>query len=128
MKKTKANLEGMSLRFGLRFAATFAPNFLIQNIIRTSIRITSLVVSNVQGPSTELKLAGRKMAYLVFWPPGKDHIGCSISIFSYNGFIYMAASSDENVSKNPEELLEDLPSIIMSLAESTGSKGLLDSD
>ena len=122
MLKTKSNLEGMSLRFGLRLAATFAPNFLIQYIIRTSVRTTSMVVSNVQGPSNVLKLAGKKMTYLVFWPPGKDHIGSSISIFSYNGSIYMGASSDVNVCENPKQILEDLPHIVVSLAESLDSK------
>jgi len=128
MEITKQSLEGMSMRFGLRVAASFTPNFLLQNIVRTSVRNTSMIVSNVQGPAYELSLAGRKMNFMVFWPPCKDHIGCSISIMSYNGSVYMGVLSDVNITEHPEEIIEDLPSIIVSLAESSGYKRLNDSD
>ena len=120
MEVTKEALEGMSMRFGLRVAASFVPNFLLQNIIRTSVRNTSMIISNVQGPAHELSVSGRKMNYMVFWPPCKDHIGASISILSYNGSVYMGVLSDVNVTEHPEEIIEDLPNIITSLAESSG--------
>lgn len=118
MKVRKESMEAISIRIGLRLAASILPNGLIQQVLRTSIRNSPMVVSNVQGPSHELILSGRKLTSLVFWPPGKDHLGSSVSIMSYNGSIYIGALSDVNILKNPEKLVEDLPLIIMSLAES----------
>ena len=118
MKVRKESLEAISLRIGLRLTASIVPNGLMQQVLRTSIRNSPMVVSNMQGPSHELILSGRKLTSLVFWPPGKDHLGSSVSVMSYNGSIYVGALSDVNVTKHPEKLVEDLPLIIMSLAES----------
>ncbi|XP_066931831.1 probable diacyglycerol O-acyltransferase tgs1 [Clytia hemisphaerica] len=122
MKSRKDSLEGMSMRIGLRLLAEMTPNCAMQEIIRSSASNAVMIVSNVQGPSHELMLAGNKLSSLVFWPPGKDSIGSSISIMSYNGFIYTGALSDTNIMKYPEKMIEDLPAIIMSLAESFTSK------
>ena len=118
MKARKQSYEAMSIRFGLRIAASILPNFLLQKVLKMSIRNSPMVVSNVQGPTHELILAGRKLTSLVFWPPGKNHLGSSVSIMSYNGSIYIGALSDVSVTKHPEKLVEDLPLIIMSLAQS----------
>ena len=47
----------------------------------------SIVLTNVPGPRTPLKLAGEHVSRIMFWVPQSGRMGIGISIFSYAGTV-----------------------------------------
>lgn len=125
MCRVKDNLVGLSVRLTMRLLGYFTPMWATNLVIGKSIRGVNMVLSNLPGPQQQLALSGHKIQFLTFWPPAKNNIGSSCSIFSYDGNIYIGICSDEMVTKYPEQILADLDDVLSSLVKMTGvSDGL----
>jgi WS/DGAT/MGAT family acyltransferase len=65
-------------------------------------RKASLVITNVPGPRSKLRLAGRRLQDMVFWAPHPCGLGCGASILSYAGLVRVGIRSDAAVVPDPE--------------------------
>jgi diacylglycerol O-acyltransferase / wax synthase len=78
-------------------------------------RKTSLVLTNVPGPSRPVSLGGARVARIMFWVPQATRMGLGISIFSYAGAITIGVLSDAEVVRDPHELVARIHAEIASL-------------
>jgi len=85
---------------------------------------SSMVLSNVPGPQTPLRLDGSPVEMCCFWPPQKNHIGMAASMLSYNGELRIAVCCDDGLKTNPHELVKRFPEIFNSLAKTVGVEDL----
>ncbi len=82
-------------------------------------RKASVVVTNVPGPQSRLRLAGAPVRDIVFWVPHPAGLGLGISILSYAGRVRVGFRADTAIVPDPdllarfftEELSKDLPPI-----------------
>ncbi len=68
----------------------------------------SLVASNLRGPQAQLKLAGAKVAQLLFWVPQAGDIGTGVSMLSYNGGVQFGVMADRQLIPDPAELVAEI--------------------
>lgn len=122
MQVVKENLVGFSIRLTMRIIGYFTPMVFTNYVISGSIRSVNMVLSNVPGPQDVVSISGHKIRFLTFWPPARDKISSSCSIFSYNGNIYLGICSDEAVTKYPERMIADMDAVLDSLQEFVGLK------
>jgi WS/DGAT/MGAT family acyltransferase len=65
----------------------------------------STVLTNVPGPRQEIYFAGRELKNLLFWVPQSGNIGLGISIISYNGKVTLGIMVDEQLVRNPQQVI-----------------------
>ena len=68
----------------------------------------SLVLTNVPGPRTRLRLAGVPVSRMMFWVPQSGRMGLGISIFSYAGTVTIGILVDAGLVPDPDALVADL--------------------
>ena len=66
----------------------------------------SLIVTNVPGPQKQLYLAGMPVKLAMAWVPQSGRIAVGVSIFSYNGNVWVGIATDQSLVPDPETLLE----------------------
>jgi len=66
---------------------------------------TSLVMTNVPGPTVRLYLAGMTLRRMMFWVPQSAGLGLGVSIFSYAGEVDIGVVSDERVIPDPDTVV-----------------------
>ena len=66
---------------------------------------TSLVMTNVPGPTVRLYLAGMTLRRMMFWVPQSAGLGLGVSIFSYVGEVDVGVMSDERVIPDPDTVV-----------------------
>ncbi|XP_069688121.1 uncharacterized protein [Periplaneta americana] len=91
----------------LRVAATFLPASLLEAVIRSSQ--SSLVVSNIVGPTQELSLAGNRLRTMMFWIPNRDTTGIGVTVLSYHGHLQIGIIADKALitSKQDAQMILD---------------------
>lgn len=67
-------------------------------------RKASLVVTNVRGPTTPVRLGGAEVDRLLFWVPHPATLGLGVSILSYAGTIRVGVRADTGVLPDPNAL------------------------
>ena len=65
---------------------------------------STLVASNVPGPSHQLYVAGSRISQLMFWVPQSGGIGLGISILSYNGQVQFGLIADRKRVPDPRNI------------------------
>ncbi len=101
------NLIGMVPRFIQR---------LIVNFFGTKI---TAVMTNVPGPQHPIFLAGKEVQTILFWVPQSGRTGMGVSIFSYNGHVYIGLATDAGLIPEPAEIIRELHSEYHELREVT---------
>ena len=86
-------------------------------------RKSSLVVTNVPGPTEVLRLAGVPLREIVFWVPHPARLALGISILSYAGEIRVGARSDIAVIADPERIVAHFEDELRALEAAIGSPG-----
>jgi WS/DGAT/MGAT family acyltransferase len=79
-------------------------------------RKTSLVCTNVPGPSDTLYLAGKELTDVVFWVPHPAKLGLGVSILSYAGDIRVSVRTDVAVIDDPTEFVRMFEDELSALA------------
>jgi diacylglycerol O-acyltransferase / wax synthase len=67
---------------------------------------SSLVLTNVAGPTSRLRLAGVDVTRLMFWVPQAGGIGLGVSLMSYDGGVTLGVTSDAAVLAEPGHLVD----------------------
>lgn len=91
--------------FGLIAAAGSAPPALQRRLLRLFWHKASLIVTNVPGPTSRIRFAGREVEDVQFWVPQSQGIGVGLSIFSYDGHVRIGAATDARLVPDPDELV-----------------------
>ena len=65
-------------------------------------RKSSVVVTNVPGPSQHLHFAGRTIERLLFWVPQAGGIALGVSVMSYAGTVVLGVLSDTASLPDPD--------------------------
>lgn len=67
-------------------------------------RKASLVVTNVRGPLTRVRLAGTELERMMFWVPHPATLGLGVSILSYAGTLRVGVRADAGLLVDPAAL------------------------
>ncbi|MCH8486824.1 MAG: wax ester/triacylglycerol synthase family O-acyltransferase [Candidatus Cyclonatronum sp.] len=68
---------------------------------------TSLVLTNVPGPSIPLYLGGCEVDNILFWVPQAGRVGLGISVISYNNKVRIGVATDANIIPDPSKIVDD---------------------
>ncbi len=105
-KALKHSIEPVLIYNLLHIVADVIPQSIEQkfsNFLGTKI---AGVVTNVPGPKEAIYLAGYKVKDIMFWVPQTNPLGIGISIISYNNRVCLGVVTDENLVKNPDEIIK----------------------
>ncbi len=89
---------------------------------------TSLVLTNVPGPRSKLRLAGIPVSRIMFWVPQSGRMGLGMSIFSYAGEVTMGVLTDASLVPDPESIITELHAELAALLTSVRGEPHLPSD
>jgi WS/DGAT/MGAT family acyltransferase len=106
MDAIKHSPEG-GLSFAILEAVGRTPHQIEQSLLDVFTQKTSAVLTNVQGPSEPVYLAGNKIAGVVPWVPAAGTIGMGIDLFSYNGGVTVSLQVDAGLVPDPETIIAD---------------------
>lgn len=81
----------------------------------------SMVLTNVPGPRTPLRLAGARVSRIMFWVPQSGRMGIGISIFSYAGSVTIGVIVDAGLVPDPDALVADLHVELVALRASAAA-------
>lgn len=104
--------------FGLLAVLGHGPAVLERTTLEFLSKKTSLVVTNVPGPSTARFLAGARIRQPMVWVPQSGAIGLGLSILSYDGTVQFGMVADKSVSSDIREVIRDFPAQFEVLAQS----------
>lgn len=65
----------------------------------------SAVVTNVPGPTQPIYLAGSRVAGCVSWVPSSGRIPLGLSMFSYDGKVFVGVAGDAHLVPHPERIV-----------------------
>jgi len=106
MDAIKHSREG-GLSYAILEAVGRTPHQIEQSLLDVFAQKTSAVLTNVQGPSEPVYLAGSKIAGVVPWVPAAGTIGMGINIFSYNGGVTVGLQVDAGLVPDPGAIIAD---------------------
>jgi hypothetical protein len=84
-----------------------AGRFVEQIGVEIFTRKATLMVTNVPGPRTRVRLAGRELSSVMVWAPTSGRMGLSATLLSYGGELRIGIAADANLDLEPEELVRD---------------------
>ncbi|KAG8254570.1 uncharacterized protein LOC124354164 [Homalodisca vitripennis] len=76
----------------LRVVATLLPTWLLRPMMQSTH--STLVLSNLPGPTRLTKLAGHTLHDLVFWVPNRTTTGVGVTVLSYAGRLQLGLMAD----------------------------------
>lgn len=85
----------------------FPPNFVKKMGTTTSLRNITAVLTNVIGIDSDITFLGHHILEMPIFVPPPHGVGIGVAILSFKGKMYLSFSTDENLVKNPNELLND---------------------
>jgi diacylglycerol O-acyltransferase / wax synthase len=103
LDRIKASQEAI-VSLGVLAALGRAPEAVEHVLDGLFARKGSLVVTNVPGPRTRLRLAGAPMKDMMFWAPHSGGLALGVSILSYAGHLRVGVRSDAAVIPDPQTL------------------------
>ena len=104
MENIKSSLEAI-VAFGLLHFFGMLPRPIQRSFLFLFSLKSSSVLTNVPGPQEPLYLAGKELRNIMFWVPQIERTGMGISILSYNGKIMLGVTTDDNLVKDPESII-----------------------
>lgn len=128
MNRLKISAENISARSCMRLTNYCLPYWIAQCIHSAFTQRSTLVLSNVAGPTHPLKFSGIPVEQMCFWPPGKDNIGMTLALLSYNNKVTITFYCDNALNGTAKELLAGLPDVFNELAESIGLENIQNFD
>ena len=78
---------------------------------------SSIVLTNVPGPRTQLRLGGIPVSRIMFWVPQAGRMGVGISIFSYAGNVTIGVMADAGLVPDPNALAAEVDAELAALRE-----------
>ena len=117
MKEMKASGESFVTANLLFISQELCPQFLTSKFNTFLADKASCVFSNVPGPQHMFSVKGRRMKYMIFFPPHKDHIGVGLSVFSYSGQVFLGVQGDVSVLPDPEIVAEEFGNALNEMAQ-----------
>jgi diacylglycerol O-acyltransferase / wax synthase len=104
MDAIKDSPEG-ALSYGVLRAIGVTPRQIEQRVVDLFASKSSLVLTNVPGPSEPVYFAGTRVAGVTSWVPAGGAIGLGVSIFSYGGRVTIGLRADAGLVPEPEAIL-----------------------
>jgi diacylglycerol O-acyltransferase len=96
------------LTYGLLHALGAVPGAVAQQLIDLLGRKCSVIVSNVPGPTEQVRLAGFPVTNLHFWVPQTGGVGIGLSILSYAGSVTLGVVSDAGLVPDADRISDAL--------------------
>jgi diacylglycerol O-acyltransferase len=78
---------------------------------------SSLVLTNVPGPTQPLYLAGRRLDRIMFWVPQSGRLALGVSILSYAGEVLVGVTSDAGLVPDPAQIVAGFEAELARLGE-----------
>jgi hypothetical protein len=78
---------------------------------------SSMVLTNVPGPRTQLRLGGIPVSRIMFWVPQAGRMGLGISIFSYAGSVTIGVMADAGLVPDPNALVAEVDAELAAVRE-----------
>ncbi|MFO1117987.1 MAG: wax ester/triacylglycerol synthase family O-acyltransferase [Beijerinckiaceae bacterium] len=92
---------------GLFGAVGYAPKLVQDQLFDLLLTRASAVMTNVPGPSEELRIGGAALKQVMFWVPQSGDIGMGVSILSYAGKVQFGLITDTALTPDPESVIEE---------------------
>jgi hypothetical protein len=84
-----------------------AGRFVEQLGVEIFTRKATLMVTNVPGPKTRVRLAGGELSSVMVWAPTSGRMGLSATLLSYGGELRIGIAVDANLDLDPEALVRE---------------------
>lgn len=104
LAEIKSSYQPM-VTFGLLELFGHGPAVLEQFALETLSDKSSLVMTNVPGPTSPLTLAGAKVLQPLVWVPQSGHLGVGLSILSYAGSVQFGLIADQGMIHAPDRVV-----------------------
>ena len=105
MANLKSSAQGAAAYFVLNVMG-FSARVVESLLVRFFGRKSSLVMTNVPGPSEPLSFGGRSISKLLFWVPQAGGIAVGVSVISYGGELTVGVLADDASLPDPMLLIE----------------------
>jgi WS/DGAT/MGAT family acyltransferase len=102
--KLKKSGEALLAYYILALAGV-ATRFVEDLVVRIFGAKTSLVVTNVPGPTVHRRLVGHRLETIMFWVPQSAKVGLGVSLFSYAGAVRIGVAADLGITDDPEAIV-----------------------
>ncbi|MFC4258129.1 wax ester/triacylglycerol synthase family O-acyltransferase [Marinobacter lacisalsi] len=116
MRELKSSAQPRAT-FGLLAVLGYGPAVLEKTTLEFLSKKTSLVVTNVPGPSTARFLAGARIRQPMVWVPQSGAVGLGLSILSYDGTVQFGIVADKSVPSDIQEVIRHFPAQFEVLAQ-----------
>lgn len=93
------------LAYWILAVAGFAPQTIESLVVRLFASKTSLIVTNVPGPTTHRWLAGHRIDTIMFWVPQSASVSAGVSLFSYAGEVRIGVATDAALVPDPAAII-----------------------
>jgi len=108
MLALKASYEP-STTLGLFAALGYVPKIVQDQLLDLLASRATAVMTNVQGPTEPLTVAGSPLKQSLSWVPQTGDVGMGVSIFSYAGQVQFGLITDAALTPDPEALVSRFP-------------------
>jgi diacylglycerol O-acyltransferase len=93
------------LAYWILAAAGIATHAIENLVVRLFASKTSLIVTNVPGPTTHRWLAGHRIDTIMFWVPQSASVSAGVSLFSYAGEVRIGVATDAALVPDPAAIV-----------------------
>ncbi len=94
-----------------------SPHWVQRVVVQLLAGKTTVVMTNVPGPTETLYLGGKTIQELFFWVPQAGKVGLGLSICSYAGQVRLGVGTDAGLVPDPEGVVEGFEKEIAALRE-----------
>ena len=98
-----------STTLGLFAALGYVPKIVQDQLLDLLASRATAVMTNVQGPSEPLTVAGSRLKQSLSWVPQTGDVGMGVAIFSYAGQVQFELITDAALTPDPEALVSRFP-------------------
>ena len=108
MSALKASYEPATT-LGLFAALGYVPKIVQDQLLDLLASRATAVMTNVQGPSEPLTVAGSRLKQSLSWVPQTGDVGMGVAIYSYAGQVQFGLVTDAALTPDPEALVGYFP-------------------
>lgn len=95
MAAIKASPEGQIVRGGMAMVGAIPRKGIAKAWMELFTRKSTMIITNIVGPSTPLQLCGTPIESFMLWVPTSGQVGVGLSIVTYNGVLRLGVHVDE---------------------------------
>ncbi|KAL8575353.1 hypothetical protein ACOMHN_048646 [Nucella lapillus] len=107
LEKFKSSPEAAIVSGAQWFTCCVLPVTLFQRFWQKIYSRCTMLVANLAGPETSLKLDSREIKCMMYWVPPLQRVALTVSFLTYADQVRMAVISDRSVLPNPELITRD---------------------